>query len=83
MTLDQTQFGRVSRIDAIGQQEMQKAAAQKTALRLKAVVQALQRLDEDDYGWCDQCGEAIETGRLTVQPEARFCLQCQDAAEKG
>lgn len=81
--LDQTQFGRLSRIDAIGQQEMQKAAVQQTANRLKRVLRALRKLDEDDYGWCEKCGEPIEQRRLAVQPEVLYCMRCQDASERG
>ncbi|MCH8533165.1 MAG: hypothetical protein LAT65_20165 [Saccharospirillum sp.] len=34
MTLDHTQFGRLSRMDAISQQEMQKAAVEQSRQRL-------------------------------------------------
>lgn len=83
VTLDQTQFGRVSRIDAITQQEMHKATAQQTAQRLRKVIKALHKLEEEEYGGCEHCGKDIEKARLNVQPEALYCLSCQDAAERG
>lgn len=83
VTLDQTQFGRLSRMDAISQQEMQKAAVEQSRKRLRRVKVALRKLDEEDYGWCDLCGDAIEPRRLEVQPEAAYCLKCQDTAERG
>lgn len=79
--LDQAQVGRLSRIDAISQQEMHKAAAAQTGQRLRRVVVAMRKLESGDYGWCEQCGEPIEQGRLRAQPEVLYCLLCQGASE--
>lgn len=81
VTLDQAQVGRLSRIDAIGQQEMHKAAAVQTEQRLRQVLVALHKLESGDYGWCEQCDEAIEPRRLEAQPEVTCCLGCQGARE--
>lgn len=48
---------------------------------LKAVVQALARLDEGSYGACSDCGEPIGWRRLQVLPEAALCVGCQSMAE--
>ncbi len=81
VTLDQAQVGRLSRIDAIGQQEMHKAAAVQTEQRLRRVIVALRKLESADYGWCEQCDDAIEPRRLEAQPEVIYCLKCQGASE--
>ncbi|MEX2321397.1 MAG: TraR/DksA C4-type zinc finger protein [Saccharospirillum sp.] len=81
VTLDQAQVGRLSRIDAIGQQEMHKAAAVQTEQRLRRVMVALRKLDSGDYGWCEQCDEDIEPRRLEAQPEVIYCMKCQGASE--
>lgn len=81
VTLDQAQVGRLSRIDAIGQQEMHKAAAIQTERRLRRVLVALRKLESGDYGWCEQCDEEIEPRRLEAQPEVIYCLKCQGASE--
>ncbi|WP_051208375.1 TraR/DksA family transcriptional regulator [Saccharospirillum impatiens] len=81
VTLDQAQVGRLSRIDAIGQQEMHKAAAVQTEQRLRRVLVAMRKLESGDYGDCDQCDEAIEPRRLEAQPEVSLCLRCQGASE--
>ena len=83
MTLDQQSVGRVSRIDAIQQQQMAIASQQQASTQLRKVEQALQRIDAGDYGACLECGEAIALARLEAQPEAELCIGCQQACETG
>jgi DnaK suppressor protein len=82
VTLDQQSVGRVSRIDAIQQQQMAVANHQQSAVLLKQVLAALRRIDVDEYGFCLHCGEPISFARLGVQPFAPNCLDCQSALEK-
>lgn len=49
---------------------------------LEAIEGALARLRDGSYGRCARCGTPISTGRLRVQPAARMCLPCQEAAEQ-
>lgn len=44
---------------------------------------ALRRMDEGAYGRCPNCGNAIHPLRLDAVPYARFCINCQELAEKG
>ena len=83
VNLDQQSVGRVSRIDAIQQQQMAVASQAQTTAGLRRVERALERIDDDEYGYCLQCGEAIAFARLQVQPEAGLCLACQSENEKG
>ena len=83
VTLDQTSIGRVSRMDAMQQQSMAVSTRAKAASSLRNVHKALLRLDNGDYGFCNKCDENIETNRLMVQPEAGFCLNCQDQIDRG
>ncbi len=69
-------MGRLSRMDALQQQEMALAQARQAKQRLKTVQGALRRIETDDYGWCPDCGEAIGFKRLNARPEAPFCLIC-------
>ncbi|HEX5372234.1 MAG TPA: TraR/DksA family transcriptional regulator [Aquabacterium sp.] len=48
---------------------------------LAALNDALARMRSGHYGWCGACGEAISAARLDAVPEARLCIQCQDASE--
>ncbi len=43
---------------------------------LRRVEGALQRFAEGSYGVCEDCGAAIEWGRLKVLPYTRFCVEC-------
>lgn len=82
VTLDQQSVGRVSRIDAIQQQQMAKASRQQDTAILKATCASLKRVENDEYGYCLECGEPIGFARLQVQPHASLCLDCQSAMEQ-
>lgn len=68
--------GRVSRVDALQQQQMALAERRRNESRLDAVIAALGRLDDEDFGWCARCGEAIGFGRLEARPEGPLCVAC-------
>ena len=82
VTLDQQSVGRVSRIDAIQQQQMAVANRYQSTLILKRVSMALQRVEAEEYGFCLECAEPIGFPRLEVQPFAPHCLDCQSALEE-
>ena len=48
---------------------------------LAATNQALERIESGDYGYCEECGDAIGVARLEVLPEAHLCVNCQDMME--
>ena len=74
-------IGRVSRIDAIQQQSMAAANRRGAQLRLQQVKAALERLADEEYGDCAQCGEPVGFARLRVRPETPFCVKCQSGRE--
>lgn len=82
VTLDQSKVGRLSRMDALQQQHMASSALQHTKLRLQLVQKALNKILNEDYGYCELCDEAIAFARLQVNPEARLCLKCQSQQEQ-
>lgn len=49
---------------------------------LKEVESALQKLDDGGFGSCERCGEPIAEKRLEALPFARYCIECQRAAEE-
>ncbi len=81
VTLDQQSVGRVSRIDAIQQQQMAVANRQQLMQQFNAINTSLKRLQTDEYGFCLECGEPIGFARLQVQPYAPYCLACQSDKE--
>ena len=48
---------------------------------LQAVVDALSRIEEGEYGECTDCGNAVERKRLEAVPWTPLCLRCQEQAE--
>jgi DnaK suppressor protein len=74
--LDQQSVGRLSRMDAMQQQEMAQAEARRRTSDLARIEIALNRVDEGEYGWCAECGEAIAYKRLEIDPAAHLCIGC-------
>jgi len=75
-------IGRVSRMDAMQQQSMLQANRNAAQLRLQQVGAALARFREEEYGFCQSCGEDVGYPRLKARPETPFCLACQSQHEQ-
>ena len=75
-------IGRLSRIDALQQQQVVKAGLEAARRRLAQVQSALQRIDEGEYGYCLRTGEPISFRRLKVRPEATLSLAGQAELER-
>ena len=52
-------------------------------LLIKETYAALQRLDQDDFGICEICGDPIAEKRLKLKPTTRLCVDCQAAEERA
>ena len=74
--LDQQSVGRLSRLDSMQVQAMMKAADARRANEIRRIDAALTRVDEGEYGWCVECGEAIAPKRLEADPAAPRCAGC-------
>ncbi len=46
------------------------------------ILESLDRIDDQDFGLCDDCGIEIGSKRLEVYPTTRFCIACQEEYEK-
>ena len=53
------------------------------ARELGEIDRALRKLRDEpgEFGVCEECGDEIAEKRLTVLPFARFCAECQAAAD--
>ena len=51
-------------------------SGQDEILRIRA---ALQRIRDDEYGYCTRCGEDIAQERLDVLPDTPLCKNCASA----
>ena len=74
--LDQQAVGRLSRMDALQNQAMAKAGHARRQAERRRLAAALARMDEGEYGFCEDCGEDIAFGRLELDPAAGKCIQC-------
>ena len=79
--LDQTRVGRLSRMDALQAQAMSKETGRRRRQKLLQIDAALRRIEEDDYGYCQECGEDIAPARLEVDPAVLLCISCASAKE--
>ena len=50
---------------------------------LRAIDEALERIDEGSYGKCESCGKPISKERLKAIPHASLCIECQRQEEHG
>lgn len=48
---------------------------------LKKVKAALQRIEDGEYGWCEETGEPIGVARLMARPTATLSLEAQQRRE--
>jgi RNA polymerase-binding transcription factor DksA len=49
--------------------------------RLRAIEEALERINAGCYGRCSDCGRSIGARRLATDPAITVCLNCQQSRE--
>jgi DnaK suppressor protein len=62
---------------------VQLAVSENESKQLALIDEALLRIDNDEYGLCQNCDKEINPKRLAAIPWARYCLECQEMVEKG
>ncbi|HEU4950004.1 MAG TPA: TraR/DksA family transcriptional regulator [Candidatus Deferrimicrobiaceae bacterium] len=50
--------------------------------KLAQIDDAIDRIDENTYGLCEDCGVKIPKARLRVLPFAKYCVECQEKTER-
>lgn len=48
---------------------------------IKKIEDALERLREEDFGYCEACGIEIGMKRLEARPTATLCIDCKTLSE--
>jgi len=79
--LDQTRVGRLSRQDALQSQALSVASLERNRVEIERLRQALARIEAEDYGHCEECGEPIPVARLEIDPAADYCVRCAERLE--
>ena len=50
--------------------------------KLAQIDDAIDRIEENTYGLCEECGIKIPKARLKVLPFAIYCVECQEKNER-
>lgn len=50
---------------------------------INKIKEALKRLDDGEYGICEECGDEIGVARLKARPVTTLCVACKARQEEG
>jgi DnaK suppressor protein len=64
------------------EQSMRMRLRNREVLYIKKVEEALARIEEGNFGECEECGEDIELRRLEARPTATLCVSCKEEQER-
>ncbi len=59
------------------------AVSENESRQLVMINEALERIEDDEYGLCQNCENNVNPKRLNAIPWARYCLDCQQLVEQG
>lgn len=59
------------------------AVSENDSKQATLIDEALTRLENDEYGVCQNCEKDITVKRLKAIPWARYCIACQELLEQG
>lgn len=69
-------LGRLTRLEAMGEQDVNNKVLDESRLRLIRLNNALQRINKPMFGICIECEESIGLGHMSVRPESVRCVNC-------
>ena len=49
---------------------------------INKIKDALERIDNGEFGICEECGDGISEARLKVRPVTTLCINCKMEAEQ-
>ena len=59
------------------------AVSENDSRQLVLINEALERIEDEEYGLCQNCEVEILPNRLNAVPWARYCINCQELQEQG
>lgn len=62
--------------------EVLSAISHESRMEIAHIDHALERIEQGQYGICEECGEGIDNARLEAVPYTELCIQCASLAEK-
>lgn len=54
----------------------------RTSLYLKKIERAMEKIDQGQFGVCEECEGPISKERLMARPTASMCIDCKEAQEQ-
>lgn len=78
VVLDQSSVGRLSRMDALQNQQMALEASRRREMHAEKIKGGLRRIESGNFGNCFYCEEEIPFPRLEADPTNTRCLKCAD-----
>lgn len=79
---EEEKFDEVDQATTDTEQSMRMRLRNREIFYLKKVNESLLRIEEGDFGECENCGEDIEIKRLMARPTATLCLGCKEDEER-
>jgi DnaK suppressor protein len=73
-------IGRLSRLEAMNEKGVNEAALRSAQGRGALIRAALRHVDDDEFGLCAECGDAIPFARIRSMPGTRVCVPCAEKA---
>ena len=71
-----TAIGRLSRMDAMQNQQMALELRRRQEQQLQRITNALKRITQNRYGLCGRCKQPIAEERLEISPDVVMCVKC-------
>src|SRR6185437_13797020 len=72
----------IDEVQLAGERELAIRNLDRESNLLREVRLALARVADDSYGICLHCEEEIKPKRLDAVPWTKFCIRCQEAADR-
>ena len=54
----------------------------RESLYYKKIIKTLTKIESDQYGMCDDCGDPITYQRLIARPTSEMCILCKEESER-
>jgi DnaK suppressor protein len=54
----------------------------RESLYFKKIMKTLSKIETEQYGMCDECGDPITYTRLIARPTSEMCILCKEESER-
>ena len=72
----------IDEVQLAGERELAIRNLDRESSLLRSVKGALARIGDGSYGTCLHCEEEIKSKRLDAVPWTKYCIRCQEAADR-